>query len=117
MDFFEDAVTFRRKVGAIEEITSGDRIYQAYLDLKRATVREVFDHINPDPNNSTVPLSTIKNKTTDLKKVGLIEKVGKDGKAPIYAPVKRAGGTREDRRMCPVKCVNSLVQLHSSVLL
>jgi hypothetical protein len=86
VDFLEDAVTFREKEGAVEEITSGDRIYQAYLDLERATAREVFEHINPDPNNPTVPLSTIKNKTTDLKRVGLIEEVGKDGKAPIYAP-------------------------------
>jgi uncharacterized protein (UPF0147 family) len=97
VDFFEDAVTFRRKEGAVEEITSGNRIYQAYIDLKRATARKVFEHINPDPNNPTVPHSTIKNKTTDLKRVGLIEEVGKDGNAPIYAPVKRAGGTHEDR--------------------
>jgi hypothetical protein len=48
VDFFEDAVTFREKAGAVEEITSGDRIYQAYLDLERATAREVFEHINPD---------------------------------------------------------------------
>ena len=27
----------------------------------------------------------------------MIEKVGKDGKAPIYAPVERPGGTQEDR--------------------
>lgn len=97
VDFYEDAVTFRRKEGAVEEITSGDRIYQAYIDLKRATARKVFEHINPDPHNPTVPLSTIQNKTTDLKGVGLIEKVGKDGKAPIYAPVERPGGTQEDR--------------------
>jgi hypothetical protein len=97
VDFFEDAVTFRRKEGTVEEITSGDRIYQTYIDLERATARKVFKHINPDANNPTVPLSTIKNKTTDLKRAGLIEEVGKDGKAPIYAPVKRAGGTHEDR--------------------
>jgi hypothetical protein len=97
VDFFEDAVTFRRKEGAVEEITSGNRIYQAYIDLKRATARKVFEHINSDANNPTVPLSTIKNKTTDLKRVELIEEVGKDGKAPIYAPVKRPDGTREDR--------------------
>jgi hypothetical protein len=97
VDFFEDAVTFRRKEGAVEKITSGNRIYQAYIDLERATVRKVFEHINPDPKNPTIPLSTIKNKTTDLKKAGLIEKVGKDGKAPIYAPVERPGGTQEDR--------------------
>jgi hypothetical protein len=96
VDFFEDKVTFRRKEGAVEKITSGNRIYQAYIDLKRATAKKVFEHINPDPNNPTVPLSTIKNKTTDLKTGGLIEEVGKDGKAPIYAPVKRTGGTQED---------------------
>jgi hypothetical protein len=54
-------------------------------------------HINPDANNPTVPLSTVKNKTTDLKRVGLIEEVDKDGDAPIYAPVETPGGTREDR--------------------
>jgi hypothetical protein len=27
VDFYEDEVRFRRKEGAVEEITSGDRIY------------------------------------------------------------------------------------------
>jgi hypothetical protein len=97
VDFFEYKVTFRRKEGAVEKITSGNRIYQAYIDLERATARQVFEYINPDANNPTVPLSTVKNKTTDLKGEGLIEKVGKDGNAPIYAPVERPGGTQEDR--------------------
>jgi hypothetical protein len=47
VDYFEDAVTFLEKEGTVEEITSGDRIYQAHLDLERATAREVFEHINP----------------------------------------------------------------------
>jgi hypothetical protein len=55
VDFFEDAVTFREKVGAVEEITSGDRIYQAYVCLVQATAREVFEHINPDTSTPAVP--------------------------------------------------------------
>ena len=86
VDFLEDALLIRPKDGAVEEITSGDRIYQAYLDLKRATAREVFEHINTDTTKPATPLSTIKNKTTDLKRVGLLEEVGKDGRAPIYSP-------------------------------
>jgi hypothetical protein len=55
VDFFEDAVTFREKVGAVEEINSGDRIYQAYSDLVQITVRKVFEHINPDISRPAVP--------------------------------------------------------------
>jgi hypothetical protein len=55
VDFSEDAVTFREQVGAVEEITSGDRIYQAYLYLVQATVREVFEHIIPDTPRPAVP--------------------------------------------------------------
>ena len=90
-------VTFRRKEGAVEEITSGDRIYQAYIDLKRATAKKVFEHINPDPNNPTVALSTIKNKTTDLKEEGLIEEVGKGREGSHLRSSKRAGAHNEDR--------------------
>ena len=46
VDFYEDAVTFREKEGAVEEITSGDQIYQAYMDLVHARV----------PTNSAVLL-------------------------------------------------------------
>ena len=97
MDFFEGAVTFLEKEGAVEEITSGDRIYQAYLDLERATAREILEHINPDITKPAVPLSTIKNKTTELTRARLVEEVDRDGNAPIYAPVERPGGTHEDR--------------------
>jgi hypothetical protein len=101
VDFFEDAVTSREKEGAIEEMTSGERIYQACLDLEQATAREVFQHINPDITKPAVPLSTLKNKTTELKSAGLVEEVDKDGNAPIYAPVECPGGTREDRPTGP----------------
>jgi hypothetical protein len=55
VDYSEDAVTFREQVGAVEEITSGDRIYQAYLYLVQATVREIFEHIIPDTPRPAVP--------------------------------------------------------------
>jgi hypothetical protein len=55
VDFFEDAVTFLEKEGAVEEITSGDRIYRAYIDLVQATARKVFEHINPDTSRPAVP--------------------------------------------------------------
>ena len=76
MDFYEDAVTLREKEGAVEEITSGDRTYQA---------------------RGPSPLSTIKYMTTELKSAGLIEEVVKDGNSPIYAPVESTGGTLKDR--------------------
>jgi hypothetical protein len=55
VDFFEDAVTSREKVGTVMEIISGDQIYQAYLDLVQATVRKFFEHINPDTSRPAVP--------------------------------------------------------------
>jgi hypothetical protein len=55
VDFFEDAVTFLEKEGAEEEIISGDRIYQAYLDLVQARVRKIYEHINPDTSRPAVP--------------------------------------------------------------
>ena len=67
MDFSEDAVTFREQVGAVEEITSGDRIYQAYLYLVQATVREVFEHIIPDTPRPAVP--SVRSRTTPNRRV------------------------------------------------
>ena len=96
VDFFEDEITFLEKEGAVEELTS-DEDLQASLDLEQATARKVFEHIYPYITKPTVPHSTIKNKTTELKRVGLVEEVDKDGKAPIYTPVERPGGTHEDR--------------------
>jgi hypothetical protein len=55
MDFFEDAVTFLEKEEAVEEITSGDQIYQAHLDLVQAKAREVFEHINLNTSTPAVP--------------------------------------------------------------
>ena len=98
VDFFEDAVPFLENEEAVEEITSGDRIYQAYLDLERATAKKVFEHINPDPHNPTVSRITIKNKTTDLKRVGLIEEVDKDGNADTGQRPERAPGRSPGRR-------------------
>jgi hypothetical protein len=55
VDFYKDAITFREKEGAVEEITSGDQIYQAYIDLVQATARKVFEHINPGTSRPAVP--------------------------------------------------------------
>jgi hypothetical protein len=117
VDFFEDAVTFLEKEGAVEEITSSERIYQAYLDLERATDREVFEHINPDITELAVPLSTIENKTTELKSAGLIEEVDKDGnapgtgqrpeRAPGGSPGRgRVGGKDTPRPLGPIPCAS-----------
>ena len=55
VDFFEDAVPFLENEEAVEEITSGDQIYQAYLDLVQARAREVFEHINSDTSTPAIP--------------------------------------------------------------
>jgi hypothetical protein len=55
VDFFEDAVPFLENEEAVEEITSGNQIYQAYLDLVQARAREIFEHINPDTSTPAVP--------------------------------------------------------------
>ncbi len=72
-----------------EPSTARTMTFQAYQDMKEATVNQVFEHVNQDSlEHPILKRKTIQNETATLRKTGKIEEVGKDGKAPIYSPVK-----------------------------
>ncbi len=88
----QNIVTFNRlSLDDIPEEPSNAEtmIFQAYQDLKEATVNQVFDYVNRDsPQDPILKRKTIQNETANLRKAEKIKQVGKEGKAPTYSPAK-----------------------------